>query len=313
MEDRRGRRKDVRPQLRVDAIGADDDIGLGDRAVGEPDTCHVAVLVERRQRGDRCGRCRREGGRRGNRRDRRDACRSTLASRRHRHLHRRDRRPVVAEVERAGADARAPLLDRRTEAHALELTHRVRRDEDTGADLAECGRLLVDGTSQSLRDQRIGGEQAADAAADDDHCRSRCHDRRLPITLCAILIARVLPGKVERMRRFRPVGQVAAGRARTVGGASIAAWSVAQANRDGGRTVTRGEPWRTGDAGRLAEPTDKCLLLQASSALSRPKALSRMPGAVRKATLTRFQALMLVTRKASVDSSASLNCSRTSA
>ena len=41
--------------------------------------------------------------------------------------------------------------------------------------------------------------------------------------------------------------------------------------------------------------------------------LSRTPGKVRTATLTRFQALMVLTRKISVESSFSLNCSRASA
>ena len=43
-----------------------------------------------------------------------------------RHLHRRDRRPVVAEILRAGADPRAPLLDRGAQAHALQMAHAVR-------------------------------------------------------------------------------------------------------------------------------------------------------------------------------------------
>ena len=60
------------------------------------------------------------------------------------HLHRRDRRAVVAEIVRVRADARAPFLHRRPEADALAGGARVRRDVDAGADLAERRRLLVD-------------------------------------------------------------------------------------------------------------------------------------------------------------------------
>ena len=84
-----------------------------------------------------------------------------------RHLHRRDRRAVVAEVMRAGADPRAPSLDRRAEADPLQVAHAVRRQEDAGADFAERRRLFVDRDLQPVRDQRVGGEQAADAAAND--------------------------------------------------------------------------------------------------------------------------------------------------
>ena len=86
----------------------------------------------------------------------------------------------MAKIMRAGADARAPLLDRRAESDALHLPHAVRRDENAGADFAERGRLLVDRHLQPLRDQRIGGEQAADAAADDYDLRSAC-DATLPL------------------------------------------------------------------------------------------------------------------------------------
>ena len=46
MEHRRRRRKDVRPQFGVDAVGADHDVGLGDRAVREAHARHVAGLLE---------------------------------------------------------------------------------------------------------------------------------------------------------------------------------------------------------------------------------------------------------------------------
>ena len=67
----------------------------------------------------------------------------------------------------ARADPRAPFLDGGPEAHTLQMAHRVRRQIDAGADLAQRGRLLINRNAQALRDQRIGGEQAADAASDD--------------------------------------------------------------------------------------------------------------------------------------------------
>src|SRR4029079_6698595 len=67
----------------------------------------------------------------------------------------------------AGADPGAPFLRGRAEADPLQMAHAVRREIDAGADLAELRRLLVDRDVEAVRDQRVGGEQAADAAADD--------------------------------------------------------------------------------------------------------------------------------------------------
>src|SRR5215203_5789319 len=47
----------------------------------------------------------------------------------------------------------------------------VRREVDAGADLAQRRGLLIDRHLEALRDQRIGGEQAADAAADNRDVR----------------------------------------------------------------------------------------------------------------------------------------------
>ena len=85
------------------------------------------------------------------------------------------RRAVVAEILRGGADARAPALDRGPKADALHLAHAVGREENAGADLAERGRLLIDRDGQAMRHQRLGGEQAADAAADDDDVKLLGH------------------------------------------------------------------------------------------------------------------------------------------
>jgi hypothetical protein len=74
---------------------------------------------------------------------------------------------------RLRADAGAPFLDRGSETCSLELAHAVRRDIDTGAHLAQRRSLLVHGDFEPMRDQGIGGEQAADAAADDHDLGSR--------------------------------------------------------------------------------------------------------------------------------------------
>ena len=92
------------------------------------------------------------------------------------HLDRSDGCAVVTEVMRLGADPRAPFFHRGAEADALQLTHAVGREIDAGPDLAERRRLLVHRHFQAVRDQGIGGEQAADATAHDRDARSSvCH------------------------------------------------------------------------------------------------------------------------------------------
>ena len=61
-----------------------------------------------------------------------------------RHLHRGDRRAVVAKVVGAGTDSRAPSFDGGPETHTLQVAHRIRRHKHTSADLAQCGRLFID-------------------------------------------------------------------------------------------------------------------------------------------------------------------------
>ena len=92
-------------------------------------------------------------------------------------LYRRDRRAVVAEIRGFQADTGAPALDRAAEPDALEVTYRVRRDIDAGADLADRRGLLVDGDAQPAREQRVGREQAADAAADYRYAGPGSHAR----------------------------------------------------------------------------------------------------------------------------------------
>ena len=154
-------------QLGVDAVGADHDLGLGGGAVRESDARELAVLLE----ADRAvAGVHASGG---------QVCREELdevgavhAEARVppvgvRHLDRGDRRPVVAKIRRARAHPRAPSFHGWPEADPLEVAHRVRGDINARPDLAERRRLLIDRNPQPLRDQRIGGEQAADAASDD--------------------------------------------------------------------------------------------------------------------------------------------------
>ena len=93
-----------------------------------------------------------------------------------RHLDRRDRGPVMAEVMRAGADPGAPFLDQVSQAHPLQLAHAVRRDEYACSYFAERWGLLINRYPQALCDERVRGEQSANAAADDHNVQSRiCH------------------------------------------------------------------------------------------------------------------------------------------
>ena len=160
----------------MDAVRRDDGVSLGGGAVGERHARH-AVLLRKADaavpgvhdlRGQRCGQERDEVG----------AVHSEgrVPARRVGHLHRRDRRAVVAEIARGAADAAAPSMHGRPELDALQLAHAVGRQEHAGPDLAERRRLFVDRDLEAVRDQGIGGEQAADAAAHDHHVESRpCH------------------------------------------------------------------------------------------------------------------------------------------
>ena len=95
-------------------------------------------------------------------------------------LHRRDRRAVMAEVVRARPNPRAALFHRRSEAHPLQLAHAVRRQKHPGADFAEARGLLINRHPQAMRDQRVGGEQPADPAANDDHIGPRLRHHLIP-------------------------------------------------------------------------------------------------------------------------------------
>ena len=137
-------RKDVRPQLGVDAVGGNHDVGLGGCAVGESDAGYVAVLLE--ANGAVAG-VDDAGGQVGG--EEIDEVGAVHAEGRVPaggvgHLHRGDRRAVVAKVAGARTDPRAPFLDGGAEAHALQVAHRIRRHENAGADLAQRGRLFID-------------------------------------------------------------------------------------------------------------------------------------------------------------------------
>jgi hypothetical protein len=167
VEHRPRRRENERAQLGVDAVGADHDVGLDHGTVLEAHAraptllleAHRAVAGAHHARGQACG-------------QQVDEIRAVHAeagipAARVGHLHRGDRRTVVAEVGRRRADSRSPFLDGGPQAHALEMAHRVWRDIDARADFAERTGLLVDGNAQTMGEQCFGREQATDTAADD--------------------------------------------------------------------------------------------------------------------------------------------------
>ena len=167
----------MRPKLGVDAVGGDDDVGFGRCAVGERHPGRVAVLLEFAAAMSGKHRSRRQGG--GQHVDKVGAVHAEgrVPAGGVRHLHRGDRRAVVAEVMRVPADPRAPFLHRRLQSDPLQMPHAVRRQEHAGADLADRGRLLVHRYGDPLGDQRIGCEQSPDPASDDrDTGRGLCHD-----------------------------------------------------------------------------------------------------------------------------------------
>ena len=92
-----------------------------------------------------------------------------------RHLHRRDRRSIVAKIVRVRPHPRTPFFDSVPEPHTLQMAHRIRRHINAGANLPQRRRLFINGNAQPLRDQRIGGEQAADAAPDNHYVQLRSH------------------------------------------------------------------------------------------------------------------------------------------
>jgi len=80
----------------------------------------------------------------------------------------------MAKVVGANADSGAPFRDGGSETDTLQVAYRIRCHKDTGADLAQCRRLFINGNAQPLPDQRVGGEQAADAASDNHDVWPRC-------------------------------------------------------------------------------------------------------------------------------------------
>ena len=183
-------RKDVGAQFGVDSVGGNHDVGLGGGAVGEFDAGHVAVLLE--ADGTVAGMDDPGGQVGGEEIDEVGAvhAKGRVPAGGVRHLHRGDRRTVVAKVAGARTDSRAPFLDGGPETHTLQVAHRIRCHEHTSADLAQCGRLFIDRNAQPLSDQRIGGEQAADAASDDHDVWPRCHVNSLEMVQHGIVRAR---------------------------------------------------------------------------------------------------------------------------
>ena len=167
---RPGGRTHVWPQLGVDAVGRDDDVGLGGRAVGErrrgpcrrscSKPVHAMAGVHRRRRAAR---------RPAARRDRRGACRTSRSSPRS-----PSPAPARSARRRGGSNASRCRPARRTS--------RPPAQARPAADGARCS---ASGTRRrrsrraraparrpvhrsTVRDQRVRREQAADPAADDD-------------------------------------------------------------------------------------------------------------------------------------------------
>ncbi len=125
------------------AVGGNHNFGLGGGAAGEFDAGYVAVLLETDSTVAGMDDSGRQVGS-----EEIDEVRAVHAKRRVpaggvRHLHRGDRRTVVAKVTGGRTDSRAPFLDGGPETHTLQVAHRIRCHIDTSADLAQCGRLFI--------------------------------------------------------------------------------------------------------------------------------------------------------------------------
>jgi len=137
VKDRPRGRADARAQRGVDAVGGDHDVGLDAGAVGEFDAGPLVVLLA--ADGTVAGMHGPDGQMGGEEIDEVGAVHAEgrVPAGAVRHLDRRDPRPVMTEIRRRRPDPRAPFLDRRPEAHALQLAHRIRCHEHARADLAQ--------------------------------------------------------------------------------------------------------------------------------------------------------------------------------
>ena len=136
-------RKDVGPQFGVYAVGGNHNVGLGGGAIGESDAGYVAVLLEA---DSAVAGMDDPGGQVGSEEiDEVGAvhAKGCVPAGGVRHLHRGDRRTVVAKVVGARTDSRAPFLDGGPQTHTLQVAHRIRRHKHTSADLTQCRRLFI--------------------------------------------------------------------------------------------------------------------------------------------------------------------------
>ena len=152
----------------MDAVRRDHHVALRDRAVREAHSRNVAVL----RKAARAMAGVHDAGRQGARQDvdeiRAMHAEGGVPAGGVRDLHRRDLRAVVAQIARVAADARAYVLDRPGEPDAPELAHTVGSEKHAGANFADCRCLLIERDVEPVRAKRIGREQAADPAPDDD-------------------------------------------------------------------------------------------------------------------------------------------------
>src|SRR5690348_8038143 len=94
-----------------------------------------------------------------------------------RHLYRRDRRAVMAEIVRIMTDPGAPSFYLWSEAYPLQLPHAVRRQEHPCPDLAESRCLLINGNSKAAGDQRVRSKQPTNSASNDHDSKLRLRHR----------------------------------------------------------------------------------------------------------------------------------------
>ena len=149
--------KHIRPQFGVDAVGGNDDRGFRAGAVGECDARTVAVLSETHGAvsgmNNACGQVGSEEF------DQVGAMHAKAGiAGRVSHLHRRDRRAIMAKIARVRTHARTQFLDGGAQPHALQMTNRIRRHINARANFTQRGRLFIHSNFNTLGDQGVGGE-----------------------------------------------------------------------------------------------------------------------------------------------------------
>ncbi len=168
---------DIFLQNRLDAVGRDDDIGLGHVAVGELQSRRRIVLFEPDAAVAGADRARRQGRRQ--RAEQIGAMHSIHAvpAARVGREDRADDGAVHAAIFGTLADLGPDLSQGIAQSHSLKLAQTVRVDEHPGTDFAEGVGLLVDRDVETPAEQRIcGGESANSASNHGSTKRLHSHD-----------------------------------------------------------------------------------------------------------------------------------------